>query len=113
MAAVSTDVSAMQAAAGHVENVNGQMQTIIGQLRADAEGIGSSWQGTAAASFHTLMARYDESSRKLQQVLADIADNIRKNGVGYDSREQDNLHSLNHAASGGGLDVGPGLNIQS
>lgn len=113
MAGVVTDVAAMHAASGHVRDVNQQMTQTIAQLRADAEGIGAGWQGTAAAAFQSLMARYDESSRRLQNVLAEIADNIDKNGKGYDAREQENLSGLNHASGGAGLDISSSLNIQA
>ncbi|MBJ8338610.1 MULTISPECIES: WXG100 family type VII secretion target [Antrihabitans] len=94
MAGVITDVGAMEAAAGHVETVNGQMQRYIADVRAQAESSGAAWKGDAGTAFRLLMTQYDEASVKIQRSLQTIADRIRENGKGYDVAEQANQEQI-------------------
>ena len=119
MAGVVTDVAAMQAAANHVESVNGELHQLLGSspgesevvellggLRNEVEGSRVSWEGEAQASFQALMLRYDDASRRLHERLGNIAELIRQNGRGYDTTNQDFTSTL------GGVDVGGGsLNL--
>ncbi|QXQ14623.1 WXG100 family type VII secretion target [Skermania piniformis] len=106
MAGVVTDVAAMQAAANHVESVNGELHQLLGGLRNEVEGSRVSWEGEAQASFQALMLRYDDASRRLHERLGNIAELIRQNGRGYDTTNQDFTSTL------GGVDVGGGsLNL--
>ncbi|EOM74647.1 esx cluster CFP-10 protein [Rhodococcus rhodnii LMG 5362] len=89
----------MEASAGHVEDVNAQLQGIISSLRGRVEGSRASWQGGAQVAFQTLMTNYDDASRRLQETLQSIADRIRENGKGYDAAEQENLQAINSVGS--------------
>ncbi len=101
MAGVITDVGAMQAAAGHVESVNGELQQLLSGLRGEVEGSRASWEGEAQVSFQSLMQRYDDASRRLHEKLQNIADLIRQNGRGYDTTNQDFTSTLGNVGVGG------------
>jgi WXG100 family type VII secretion target len=108
---VVADLAAMETAAKHVETVNGQMQTEIGRVRDIVAGSEGNWKGTAAAAFVRIMADYDQKARQLNDVLAEIAVQIRQNGRGYDAQEQANLAAMNSAGASGDLGAPSSLNI--
>ncbi|WP_308114883.1 WXG100 family type VII secretion target [Rhodococcus opacus] len=93
----------IEIAANHVDTVNGELDTQIRNLRHLVEGSSSVWTGTAQGAFIQLMERYDSSSAKLHQSLADIAGKIRASGQGYDQSEQANLAAIHKAGDSGSL----------
>lgn len=106
MAGVITDVAAMNAAAGHVEQVNGSLHSIIGALAAEAQGAQPFFKGGAGNEFQNLMNRYNDASKRLNDALAEIAVKIRENGKGYDNAEQTNRDAIVQAGNSGSLDIG-------
>ena len=103
---VTTDVAAMEAAASHVETVNGQLDATIRSLKSRCEGAaGNFWEGGASVQFQSLMTRYDEAAKRLQSSLDTISQQIRANGKGYDSTEQANQDAISHAGASGSLDI--------
>ncbi|WP_280397417.1 WXG100 family type VII secretion target [Nocardia carnea] len=100
---VVADLAAMETAAKHVETVNSQIQSEIGRVRDIVAGSQGNWEGTAAAAFVRIMADYDAKATQLNNVLAEIAVQIRENGRGYDAQEQANLAALNAAGASGDL----------
>lgn len=93
----------IEAAAKHVETVNGELQTQISNLRNLVDGSGAFWAGDAEVAFKRLMDGYDASSRKVHESLGEIAQNIRKNAQGYDQQEQANLTAIHAAGESGSL----------
>lgn len=106
---VTTDLAAMEVAAKHVETVNGQLQSELGNVRNIVAGSQGEWKGGAAATFVKVMADYDDQSKKLHNVLAEIATLIRENGKGYTEAEQANQEAFHN--SGLSSDLGSSLNI--
>lgn len=110
MAGLHADVSGMETGAKHIEDVNGQMQQVLGNIRSKVAGTADHWEGAAAGSFMRVMDDYDSKSRRLADVLQDIATMIRANGRGYEASEQDNQSAIAEVA--GMMDSGPSsLNI--
>lgn len=105
MTGVIADVAAMQAAAGHVESVNGELERLLRRLRGEAEDSRASWEGEAQVAFQSLMQRYDDASLRLHQRLQTIADLIRQNGRGYDTTNQDFTSTLGNVGGGGSLNL--------
>ena len=106
---VTTDVAAMETAAKHVENVNSQLQTELGNVRNIVAGSQGNWEGSAAVTFRKVMDDYDAQSRKLHDVLAEIGTLIRENGKGYTQAEQANQDRI--SAIGASSELGSSLNI--
>lgn len=106
---VTTDVAAMETAAKHVENVNSQLQTELGNVRNIVAGSAGNWEGSAAGTFRKVMDDYDLQSRKLHDVLAEIGTLIRENGKGYSATEQANQDAL--SSLGASSELGSSLNI--
>jgi WXG100 family type VII secretion target len=96
----------MEAAANHVETVNGQLDGTIRSLKSRCEGAaGNFWEGGASVQFQSLMNRYDEASKRLHTSLDTIAQQIRDNGKGYDAAEQANQDAISNAGASGQLDI--------
>ncbi|WP_459549347.1 WXG100 family type VII secretion target [Nocardia sp. X0981] len=106
---VTTDLAAMETAAKHVETVNSQLQGELGNVRNIVASSEGAWKGGAAATFLKVMADYDSQSKKLHDVLAEIAVLIRENGKGYTEAEQANQEAFHN--SGLSSDLGSSLRI--
>ncbi|MBC6795128.1 WXG100 family type VII secretion target [Corynebacterium macclintockiae] len=90
-----TDVSTMNQAASNVDRVKNEVQGELSRLRGVVEEVSGSWKGQAQASFHSLMQRWDDNARKLNEALQSIADNIRANAGDFDSTDADNASTFN------------------
>ena len=102
--AVIANADAMRVAAGHVETVRDGLSTALGNLDREVnDAINRVWGGTASQEFFAVMTRYRESSSKLHQNLSTIAEQIRANGVGYDTTEQDAQSQIHAAGASGNL----------
>jgi len=104
--AISVESSAVQAAAGHVDNVNAQLTATMNRLKAECEHAkGNFFDGGAGNQFQLLMNRYQDAQNKISQALGDIANGIRQNGKGYDATEQEVLQNVHSAGASGALDI--------
>ncbi len=90
-----TDVTPMNQAASNVERVKDEVQGELSRLRGVVEDVSGSWKGQAQASFHSLMERWDENARDLNEALQSIADNIRSNAGDFDNTDVDNAAAFN------------------
>lgn len=108
---VINDAAAMETAAKHVEDVNGQLTSELGHIRNLVAGSADHWKGAAQGAFQRIMADYDDQSKKLNDVLAEIAVQIRENGKGFSAQEQANQDRLAALGASGDLDSGSSLNI--
>lgn len=90
-----TDVTTMNQAASNVDRVKGEVQGELSRLRGVVEDVSGSWKGQAQASFHSLMERWDENARDLNEALQSIADNIRSNADDFDNTDVDNAAAFN------------------
>ncbi|MBO0882787.1 MAG: WXG100 family type VII secretion target [Mycobacterium sp.] len=93
----------MEASAKHVEDVNGQLGAELSMVRNLVEGARENWEGAAHGSFQRVMGDYDGASKRLHDVLAEIATLIRENGRGYDQSEREHEDSINRAGASGEL----------
>lgn len=108
---VVNDAAAMETAAKHVEDVNSQLTSEIGNIRNLVAGSASHWKGGASGVFQKVMQDYDDQSRKLHDVLAEIAVQIRENGKGLSATEQANQDRLQQLGASADLGSGSSLNI--
>ncbi|MFI6312560.1 WXG100 family type VII secretion target [Nocardia fusca] len=108
---VTTDFAAMETAAKHVETVNSALVSELGNVRNLVAGTQGNWTGSAAGTFRKVMDDYDFQSKKLNDVLVEIAGLIRENGKGYTATEQANQDAINAAGASGDLGSGSSLNI--
>lgn len=93
-----TTVETMEATSRRVGDVKNEIHGLLTTLRGEVDGVRGSWEGTAALAFQSLMERWDVSANKLNQALEAIGENIRANGVAYDTTQQDHTSSINTVA---------------
>ena len=85
-----TDVPTMEAAAGHVFEVNDGIQAQLASLLQRLDPLMGSWQGTAAMSFHALKERWHENATTLNQALRQIGEGLAQSQRTYQSTEETN-----------------------
>jgi WXG100 family type VII secretion target len=85
-----TQVPTMDVAAQHVFEVNDQIQATLTNLLNRLEPLMSTWQGSAAGSFHVLKQRWVDNAGKLNEALRGIGDGIVANSTTYASTEDTN-----------------------
>lgn len=84
-----TEVSTMQVAAQHVNEVAEQIDAELRNLDNRIQPITATWQGAGAASYMALHQRWTDDQRKLRQVLAEISQGITQNATRYQTNEDE------------------------
>lgn len=100
MNGMKTEADVMRSAASHVDDVNTEVNAEIERVQDVAQSMRASWEGRAAGSFEQLMQRYDDAQRRLNESLADIANNIRDNAKHYENAEATNEDAFTNISSG-------------
>lgn len=98
----ATEHGTMMATAGRVDNVNQEVNGELARLRSTVETVAGSWKGQSAVAFGHLMARWNDSARRLSEALSSISDNIRANARAFEATESDNAAVFNRI---GGLNL--------
>ena len=98
-----TTTETMEAASRHVLDVNTEVQTELSSLKNRLGAVQGAWVGEAKTAFDTLMVRWDEDARKLNEALSAIGENIRTNSVNYSATQADHVSAINNA--GGSLNL--------
>lgn len=88
--AFQTEVPTMDVASGRVLEVNEQVQATLANHLSRLEPLLGTWQGTAAASFEALKARWHENANTLNQALMSIGEAIKQSSVNYAGAEDTN-----------------------
>lgn len=93
------ELATMHAAAQHVYDVNGQIQSQLSNLLARLDPLMSSWQGSAATSFQVLKDRWHEDAIQLNAALRAIGDGLVKAQANYETTEDSSRHSFTSITS--------------
>lgn len=102
----NTDIGTMDTAAKRVDDVNLEIDRLLGNVRNSVGGLGGSvWRGAAQARFTTIMAEWDQQSAKLNRALSGISETMRSNSISFDAAEQDSLQAINRAGASGPLNI--------
>ena len=99
-----TTTETMEGAARHVSDVNADIQGLLSSLQGRLTAVNGVWQGSAKVAFDSLMVRWDDSAKRLNESLLAISENIRANGVAYAAAQDDHVSSINTV--GGSLNLG-------
>lgn len=94
-----TDLGTMGSAAGHVHQVNGQIQTQLSQLMNRLEPLQGQWKSDAASSFQTVKAQWHDNARKLNDALRGIAEALDQNKVNYANSDSTNQQGFTGISS--------------
>ena len=103
MTGFNTHIGTMDTAAKNVDDVNGEIERLLGSVRSSVSQLGGGvWRGQAQARFAQIMIEWDQQSRKLNGALAGISETMRKNSSTFDAADQDSAQALGRAAAGDG-----------
>lgn len=89
-AAFNTELPTMSVASSHVFDVNEQVQATLRDLLSRLDPLMSTWQGSAAASFHVLKDRWNDNATKLNEALRSIGDGLVQAEANYAASEDTN-----------------------
>ena len=70
------ELPTVQAAAQHVDEVNGQIQSQLTSLLDRLEPLRAAWKGEGATSFSALIERWHEDATQLNAVLRSIGERL-------------------------------------
>ncbi|CAL9673346.1 ESAT-6-like protein EsxB [Actinosynnema sp. ALI-1.44] len=99
MSGYTTGTQELMQCAKDIISVDEQTQGILNQVRNTVDGVASSWQGQAATAFQTLMTRFDEDARKLQEALRAIAEQMSGSADIYARQEEEQNQSMSSLTS--------------
>ena len=88
------DLSDMQSAAQHVNEVNAQIQSQLSNLLARLDPLASTWQGGAATSFQVLKDRWHQDATQLNAALRAIGEGLAKSHSAYRATEEGTQQSF-------------------
>ena len=94
-----TGIPDMDAAVKHVNGVADAIQGKLGALRGQVSDAMGSWKGSGSSSWDTLMQRYDEDAKNLNQALRSIASLIHDSAVILADVERQNVAANTRIAS--------------
>ena len=89
MSDIGTNTEAMHHAADQFASQSVQLADLITQVGKDISTLQESWRGPAATSFADLMAQWHTDVNGIQQVLEDVARNVKGAGIGYDDLDKE------------------------
>jgi WXG100 family type VII secretion target len=82
-AAFNTELPTMDVASAHVFEVNESVQATLRDLLNRLDPLMSTWQGSAATSFHVLKDRWNDNATKLNDALRSIGDGLVQAETNY------------------------------
>ncbi|GGU63431.1 WXG100 family type VII secretion target [Lentzea flava] len=85
--------------AKQIIEIDGQTQGTLRQVRSTAESVRASWGGSAADAFTKLMERFDDDTRKLQEALRSIAEQISGSAKTYIENEEQQSQAVSEIAN--------------
>lgn len=94
MAGYKTGAPELEKAAKDMEDSNQRLQQNISRLGQVMESTRGAWKGPAAGSFQTLMTRFQEDARKLNESLNRMAESVTGSAQSYRQQEEASQQSL-------------------
>lgn len=75
---ISAEEGALKAGATAVNDAKSKIDGQLAKVRGEIEQLSSFWTGAAAVSFTQLLGRWDDESRKLNDVLVTLEDALKQ-----------------------------------
>lgn len=88
-AGMETDAAVLAKEAGNFERISGELQAIMHQVDATANGLRPAWQGDSGNAAQAAMLRYQEAAQSQRTLLDEISVNIHGSGVEYTATDAD------------------------
>ncbi|MGH7867060.1 MAG: WXG100 family type VII secretion target [Candidatus Dormibacteraceae bacterium] len=89
-----TGSAELQTAAQNMMNTNDQLQGKLNSLLSQLEPLQTAWVGEAATAFHSLLERYSNDAKNLNQSLVQIAEQVKGSAVTYTQQEQEQQQAM-------------------
>lgn len=106
MTGFNTHIGTMDTAARRVDDVNLEIDRLLGTVRDSVSQLGGSvWRGAAQARFTQIMTEWQQQSTKLNAALAGISETMRTNSTSFDAADQDSAALINRAGAAGPLNL--------
>ena len=106
MTGFNTDIGTMDTAARRVDDVNLEIDRLLGTVRDSVSQLGGSvWRGVAQARFATIMTEWQQQSGRLNAALAGISETMRANSSAFDATDQDSAQLLTRVGDAGPLNI--------
>jgi 6 kDa early secretory antigenic target len=80
----------VQAAGRQIQMLSGQIEELIGQLRATATGVQGEWKGMASGAFEGAMTDWNTAANSIHQAATSIGIATQTAGVNYADTESAN-----------------------
>lgn len=90
-----TSTEEMQRAGQKVFDVNDQVQGQLSSLMSQLAPLEGAWKGQAATAFQTLIQRWNEDARKLNEALRGIGEAIQGSARTYAQQEEEHSTTMN------------------
>ena len=94
MSSMNVTSEELDALAKRIIETDETAQGYLRQVRSAAETVGASWTGQAATAFQNLINRFDDDSRKVQEALRAIAEQIASSADVYARQEEENKSAV-------------------
>lgn len=106
MTGFNTHIGTMDTAAKRVDDVNLEIDRLLGSVRDSVSQLGGSvWRGAAQARFATIMAEWQQQSVKLNAALSGISETMRTNSTSFDAADQDSAQMIGRVGASGPLNI--------
>lgn len=96
---ISAEEGALREGATAVNNAKTNIDRQLSNVRGEIEQLSSFWTGAAANSFTQLLGRWDEESRKLNNVLVTLEDALRATERDQAQAEEDHQQTISGLGS--------------
>jgi early secretory antigenic target protein ESAT-6 len=80
----------VQAAGRQIQMISGQIEELIGQLRATATNVQGEWKGSANSAFENAMGDWNIAANRIHEAATSIGIATQTAGVNYADTESNN-----------------------
>lgn len=104
MTGFNTHIGTMDTAAKRVDEVNMEINWLLGNVRDSVSQLGGGvWRGAAQARFTQIMSEWQQQSAKLNRALEGISETMRVNSSSFDAADQESAQLISRAGADGPL----------
>lgn len=90
MSFIQVTPDSVQAAGRQIQMISGQIEELIGQLRATATGVRGEWKGAASGAFEGAMTDWNVAANRIHEAATSIGVATQTAGVNYADTESAN-----------------------
>ncbi|WP_216892688.1 WXG100 family type VII secretion target [Nocardia alni] len=97
----NADKAAIDKKVGEFEQTHGELNTMLTQLRSEADTLTepSNWQGAAANAFKQFMDTFADQAKVMNNQLMDTAEKLRSVGSQTTQHDEDHAQQVSKVAS--------------